>query len=553
MASTKLPVLIVGAGPSGLTMALCLAKHGVPVRIIDSSHEYHRGSRGSGLMPRSLEMFKMLGILKQVEEKRGVIDPPARFYKYPETSDVALTDANPLMPPIDPTPDRPLSSMWFVPQFRLEAVFRKELEKYGVTVELDHELLNFEKTSSIVRARIRVKSNGEESLEEINASFLVGADGAKGLVRKLLEIDFLGKTIDADGMLVANATVNGLSTEFAHVWKLPNGLFFSLRPIDHTTKVFAMAVLGPGALLQDQDNPGAIRNLFEKHVGRPDVTLGEFHWYSFFKPNMRMVSKFSEGRVFVVGDAAHIHSPHGGQGLNTSVQDSFNLAWKMALVFHEHSPIELLDAYNEERLPVVTEMLRKVVGLYNAFSEDAHKALTSAAHPKELFQLDINYRWSPILIEERNPQSASMEELKAHAYVGWGSSLCAGDRAPDAPELVIKGVRESTTLFEIFNLIMHTILVFGDFLPFQNLGAIINSQSHPGAMQIFSVSRDSNATAPPDVATIYDKGGHIHSAYKVDSDSAVLIIVRPDGFIGCIATSEVGVEKYLSLIFSKRG
>lgn len=204
--------------------------------------------------------------------------------------------------------------------------------------------------------------------------------------------------------------------------------------------------------------------------------------------------------------------------------------------------------YNEERLPVVEEMLRKVVGLYNAFAEDAHKALTLAAHPTELFQLDINYRWSSILFEDRNPQTASLEELKAHAYLGWDTNICAGDRAPDAPELVVHRASESTTLFELFNPTMHTVLVFGGLALFPNLDTIVRSRLPVDAVQTFVVSRDGSAS---DIITIHDKGGHAFSAYGVGTDSSVSVIVRPDGFIGCIATSEAGVETYFNLLFSK--
>lgn len=211
-----------------------------------------------------------------------------------------------------------------------------------------------------------------------------------------------------------------------------------------------------------------------------------------------------------------------------------------------HSSPDLLKTYNEERLPVVEEMLRKVIGLYNAFTEDANKALTSAAHPVELFQLDINYRWSSILIEDRNPQAASLEELKAHAYMGWGTNLCAGDRAPDAPDLVVARTPDSTTLFDVFNPTMHTILVFGSLASFPNLDTIIRSRSPVGAVQTFVILRDSSGAG---ATTIHDKAGHAYSAYGVGSNRSISVIVRPDGFIGCITTSELSVEKYFSLIF----
>lgn len=147
-------------------------------------------------------MFKILGILEKINEQRGVKDPPAHFYKYPETNQIDRIDANPLLPPLDPTPNRPLvstdtppslcfrrnlnsrlfkPSMWFVPQFRLEAAFRKELEKYDVAVELNHELVSFEQTSTKVVAQVKIRSDEGKVYEEIEASYLIGADGAKGV------------------------------------------------------------------------------------------------------------------------------------------------------------------------------------------------------------------------------------------------------------------------------------------------------------------------------------------------------------------------------------
>ncbi|KAF5373400.1 hypothetical protein D9757_009760 [Collybiopsis confluens] len=563
---SELPVLVVGGGPSGLTMALCLAKHGVPVRIVDASNEYHKGSRGAGLMvsleyfwvnnrqshlsilePRTLEVFGLLGIQHQVHENRGAKRGSTHFYKYPKTDEVASIDANPLMPSLSPTPDRPFRSMWSVPQFRLEAVLRAELHKYGVHVELNRKLVDFQQTESKVVAQILHSENGETFVEDFQASYLVGADGAKGVVRKLLKLDFLGKTIDADGMLVADLC--------AHVWKLPNGLFFSVRPQERETNTFAMAILGPGSILQGQDSPANIRALFLTHVMREDIVLQDFHWYSFFKPNMRMVNKFSEGRGFVVGDAAHIHSPHGGQGLNTSVQDSFNLGWKMALAWHGLASGSLLDTYNEERQPVVAEMLRKVIGLYKEFTENAQKALSAAAHPIDLFQLDINYRWSSIIVEDLNPQITPVNELKAHAYSGWKSSLCAGDRAPDACELVVlpAAATSSSTLFNgVFSSTKHTILIFGNIVPFSSLDTYI-ADLPSDTVHTFAISRANNVTEIPNMTLVYDQGGHAFSAYGIDLNlnTSVAVVVRPDGYIGCITQSGLGIKKYLSLIFSK--
>ncbi|PBK78586.1 hypothetical protein ARMSODRAFT_1011146 [Armillaria solidipes] len=205
------------------------------------------------------------------------------------------------------------------------------------------------------------------------------------------------------------------------------------------------------------------------------IEFGEFTWLSYFRPNMRMVNKFQEGRAFVAGG---IFSPRSftdwGQGMNCSVQDVLNLAWKLSLILKNLSPPSLLSSYNDERLPVITQMLHATTQLYTHTVAKEKPVDAPEKDTKEdekasgwfrwrntaLEMYGINYRYSQIILEERDTKPQDPEDILAHAYSGYEGrgSLRAGDRAPEAPGLV--GKEGETTLLKLFKPSVHTVLVF---------------------------------------------------------------------------------------------
>ncbi|KAJ8597131.1 hypothetical protein M405DRAFT_804318 [Rhizopogon salebrosus TDB-379] len=261
-----------------------------------------------------------------------------------------------------------------------------------------------------------------------------------------------------------------------------------------------------------------------------------------------MVNKFSEGRVFVAGDAAHVHSPTGGQGLNSGVQDAFNLGWKIALVEKGLADKSLLETFNEERLPVISEMLELTTSLLNAAM--ATGDVTVGRSPK-IFMLGINCRFSSIVLDEFM-LPVDGKPINAYGVLDEGH-LEAGDRAPDAPELLHFQPEKSdvTTLFSIYRPWYHTIVVFAPNLTdaFPILAALeYDKNVVRSAVVLPSAAPAAHVASPADVVLL-DQEGHAYAAYLVEATQTKVFVIRPDGVIGAIVHGAEGVKRYFSKIF----
>ncbi|MFI9383904.1 FAD-dependent monooxygenase [Kutzneria sp. NPDC052558] len=307
-------VLVVGAGPTGLTLGLDLARRGVPVRVIDKAPAYFSGSRGKGLQDRSLEVLADLGVrdemLAEGQHSRS------RLYVNREFS--REVDATALI----------------IPQWKVEEALRDKLSVHGVKVELDTELLALDGTTSQGR---------------IDADYIVGCDGGRSTVRKLLGVPFEGVSADGEHvMLLGDVEVSGLDSSIAHMW-IGQG-FYALTPFRTVPQWQVQIVTGDGSRLEPSLE--VFQRLFDEMVGQPGVTLSNATWLSTYRVNVRMVRKFRVGNVFLAGDAAHVHPPAGGLGMNTGIQDAYNLGWKLAAVINGEAGDKLLDTYELERLPI---------------------------------------------------------------------------------------------------------------------------------------------------------------------------------------------------------
>ncbi|TDL23952.1 hypothetical protein BD410DRAFT_720172, partial [Rickenella mellea] len=543
----------VGAGPSGLVAALSLLKNGVRVRIVDKEPNYRVGSRGAGMMPRTLEVMNMLGVLPDIERHCARI-PPLQSYKPPHGVQPSQTWE--LMENLEPLPSRPFRRPVEIPQDVQENILRSHLRQFGCEVELGTELLNFVQDESSVTVQLLKHAENPLKPEVARFRFVIGADGAKGMVRKKLGLKFMGDTRDADELVVGDVEITGLNSDFWHFWSDPSSnskTTISLRPSGSTRNYFSMLTVGHDLQKYDLTDPRNFRIFFHKISGRRDIILGHFRWLSYFKPNMRMANNFQEGHVFIVGDAAHVHSPTGGQGMNSGVQDSFNLAWKLSLVVKGYASENLLSSYSEERLPVISEMLQRVTSIHGktfAGGELHGGESRGWTRGKALHMLGINYRWSRIVVDERTPRGVNGDELRCHAYGGHDNSLSAGDRAPEAPGLVIPTERRETSLFKVLKATHHTVLIFpcGQYSRAEGILRLLSSWPHflvqticvsgPGAHR-YKLTADLN---------LLDRDGHAHSAYFVDQQPTIFII-RPDGVIGGIVRDEGGVARYFSRIF----
>ncbi|WP_212377298.1 FAD-dependent oxidoreductase [Acetobacter persici] len=480
-------VLISGAGAAGLTLAIDLARRGVSFRLIEQNMQPFSGSRGKGIQPRTMEIFEDLGFVDRIAAAGGPY-PPLRSYR-PDgtTQETLLTEAD-----VFPPTAEPYAAPLMLPQFATEAVMRERLAELGHHPDFGTRLLSFEQDAHRVTART------EQEIGEriIRARFLVGTDGGRSFVRHALAIGFPGEALGVRA-IVADVRLEGLDRSAWHRFQFDSpATQVMICPLAGTD---LFQVQAPVALDGEIDlSPAGLTALIGERTGIGDIIVRSVSWSSVYAMSARLADRYRVGRVFIAGDAAHVHPPTGGQGLNTSVQDAYNLGWKLASVL-SGAPEALLDSYEAERRPIALNMLR----LSTRLLEEAKQG--TMRRDREARQLDLDYRRS----------SLSMP----------GSVNCrvqTGDRAPDAPCLGQAGQR--TRLFTVFQGTHWTLL---GYEPHDRPSAI-------AGVRIVSIGSRHE---------FVDEGGDIVQAYGVKPGQWVL--VRPDGYIAGIFPSE-GLEPQLS-------
>ncbi|WP_410784904.1 FAD-dependent monooxygenase [Kribbella sp. C-35] len=420
-------VLIAGAGPTGLTLGIELARRGIAVRVIDKATEFFNGSRGDGLQPRTLEVFEDLGVLDDVLTQSLPIPLMKIFISGQPFGERRMAD------PVEPTPDIPYPNARMLGQSRTEKILRDKLASYGVSVELNTAITGFTQTTKDVTAEL---STGET----LTVDYLVGADGGKSLVRKHLGIAFEGTTDESIRTLLGDVAADGLDHEY--------GYWFASK--DNPMAGIAMTPLSGGDQFQfgaplDGDDADTslegLQALVDKYAGPGIAKLRDLTWSTVWRPNVRLAAKFRVGRVFIAGDAAHVHPPTGGQGLNTGVQDAYNLGWKLA-----DGREEVLATYETERRTNAMRVLGISEDLLQKHVDGDESALERGENTR---QLDVSYR---------DPSDTR--------------PLVSGDRAPDAPIKDAKG--NQVRLFELFRGPHETLLRFSPSTP----------SDHPHAVEI---------------------------------------------------------------------
>jgi 2-polyprenyl-6-methoxyphenol hydroxylase-like FAD-dependent oxidoreductase len=452
-----------------------------------------RGSRGKGIQPRTQEIFEDLGILDRIVAAGGTYPPERQYHEDGSyfDSDVIEHQA--------PTPAEPHHLPLMVPQFLTEDLMRERLVELGTRPEFGCELVGLEQDTHGVTVRLAGKTGHETR----RVRWLVGADGGRSFVRSALNIDFPGKTLGIRAV-VADVFLTGLTRDAWH--RFSDGDMtrqISFCPLRGTG---SFQIQGPIPLDGDIDlSAEGLQAIVSERTGRSDIQIQSVSWSSAYGMNARLADRYRGGRVFLVGDAAHIHPPTGGQGLNTSVQDAYNLSWKLAAVANG-APDTLLDSYEEERRPVAAAMLGLTTKLLDAAKRGEMR------RGREVQQLDVGYPESSLALEQP-------------ARVG---GLLAGDRAPDAPVRGAAG--QSIRMFDLFRGTHWTLL-----------GYEVDRhvvQPRPGLhIHTFGPRGD-----------IFDDRDHFREAYDLVIGDWVL--VRPDGYIGAIvATGDIStLEDYLAQV-----
>jgi 2-polyprenyl-6-methoxyphenol hydroxylase-like FAD-dependent oxidoreductase len=329
-------VLVAGAGPTGLVLALWLTRMGVKVRIIDKAAEPGTTSRALAVQARTLEFYQQIGIAQTVVERGHKVATLNLWVGGKKAATVALKDMG-----------RGLSPFAFpmiFPQDEHEQLLIETLSAAGVEVERCTELLGFEDDGHEVRASLR---RNDGCLEVCSASYLAGCDGARSKTREVLGIGFPGGTYD-HVFYVADVQAAGVPLDGNLHVALDEADFLAVFPLKGAGcarligSVRDDAATDPGHLKFEDVQERAIRNL--------KIEVQRVNWFSTYRVHHRVANAFAKGRTFLLGDAAHIHSPVGGQGMNTGIGDAVNLAWKLVSVLKESSGAALLESYEPERI-----------------------------------------------------------------------------------------------------------------------------------------------------------------------------------------------------------
>ena len=336
-------VLVVGAGPVGLTMAIELARYGVAVRIIDKAAQRTDKSKALVVWSRTLELLDRAGCSAAFVAAGNRVNAANIIAGSRTVGHIGFDGVN-----------SPFAYALMLPQSETERLLEAHLAELGVTVERQVELAGFTATATGITATLRGPEAREETLE---TPWLIGCDGAHSTIRNTLGLSFPGDTMPSDWIL-ADIHASGLgfpTSEMAAFWHQDGVLaIFPITP----GRYRVVADRGPSQGAHPAEPALAEVQAVVDRRGPGGVTLSDPVWLSGFRINERKVEDYRSGRVFVAGDAAHVHSPAGGQGMNTGMQDAINLAWKLALVCQGTcSAAKLLDSYSVERSTIGAQVL----------------------------------------------------------------------------------------------------------------------------------------------------------------------------------------------------
>lgn len=566
MAEHAIDVLVVGGGPVGLTLACELRRHGATCRVVDQNEAPQVWSKAAAVTPRTLEVLANLGIAERMHERGR---PVYGMNVHRGAECLARVDFG--------IAGTPYPYLLGISQRDTELLLAERLRELGGELERRVRLDEFDDDGDGVTA-VLVHHDGKR--ERVRSRFLVGCDGGKSTVRNLLALPFEGSTFEQ------NLVQADIKVEFP----------FSVDPREGVMLLSSNGVLANLPLLSEgryrviapnmpDPDAEATLEMFERIVAQraPEGTrVSDPAWITKFRFHGRIVPRYRVGQVFLAGDAAHVHSPVGGQGMNMGIQDAVNLAWKLALVVRGAGRPDLLDSYDPERRPVaratvtVTDRATKGMMRMMALRSPIAEALRNQAVSfiagsgfvgERLFrtvgQLGVDYGDSPIVGEHHVSIWSSdvgpgrdTEHPKVGDWLGWHGRLAPGARVPDVD--LDAAVDDAGTLFQLLHGTEHVLFLFDGAAAtesgYENLAGIARrvTERYGDHVRVYVVVPfpERPAALDWDGPIVHDTDATLHRHFGASSEG--LHLVRPDGYVGFRSLPADGdrLMAYLATIFS---
>ena len=539
------PVLVVGARTTGLTMACELARHDVPVRVIDKSPGIDPHCRANLLHSRSLEVFQDLGIIDELLDLGHLLKGGWQYANGTPFNHIHYGDV-----------ESPYPCGLALGQNHTERVLENLLNRLGFRVERNTELVDFVLEPDAVRATLRLADGSEET---VYTPWLLGCDGAHSRVRHINGLNFSGEE-DIHQYVLADVAVEApLSEDEWHGFLTDYGsLYFFIHAPGRRLIVADIAEHHNSE--SEQPTLDEICSLVEQRAF-PNARISDPHWLAYFRIQYRLASHYRKGRSFMAGDAVHVHSLIGGQGMNTGIQDAYNLAWKLALVIHGKASESLLDSYERERRQIGEEILRST----KIFTErDEVFAHLSPPEREKLYfnvfipetqrlcqlhhfeELDLDYRNSPICMDAAPALDKD---------TGVQSNVHPGAEARDAGPLYLEG--RQCTLFELLRGIPHTALLFAATENSDQVGnslldlAIGITARFGDLVNVFVIvkNRGKNENIRAGAKLVADPDYALHDRYN--ASAPCLYLIRPDGHVAFRDSSPTlnSFQQYIRHVF----
>jgi 2-polyprenyl-6-methoxyphenol hydroxylase-like FAD-dependent oxidoreductase len=527
----RLGVLVVGAGPTGLTLAAQLDAVGASVRVVDRQLDRAHESRALAVLPRTLEVLRGLGISEALVE-RGNDAVQLQLHLGERLVRTRLFDIG-----LD---DTAYPFLLFISQAETEAVLNEHLAARGVEVERGVELVGFTMDEHQVTCTLR-HQNG--SSEQLGARYLAGCDGARSSVRRLAGIPFEGGSYPQTFALGDLEVDDGLDRDAAHAFiGAPGTLFFF--PLGRPASWHMLGMRpqsAPGTAEHQEPRP----SLADLQAIADGFTSGKLRlrdpvWLTYFRLHHRQAVHYRAGRIFLAGDAAHVHSPAGAQGMNTGIQDAWNLGWKLALVDTGLADEALLDSYQSERWPIGRFVLR--------FTDRATAIATSDSPVVRLMRNRVAPRLAPLVLRLSSGRAFGYRTV-AQLRINYRSSPAvhegkpalrrgprAGDRLPDAR--IFDHGRECW-LHEALATPAYHLLLCGPAGSWNSDQLAGQFERYAGLVAVHRLAREAAA------GILQDVRGDAFARLGIERVAQYL--VRPDGYIGYRSgsTDLRGLEHYL--------